>query len=216
MAPFILSGQLRPFVDSGFEGKQLIMNDELIKNRLAFLERAEGLKNAVRSAHSSGGRPESAAEHSWRLALMAMIFADEFAGLDLTRILKLCLVHDLGEAIHGDIPANLQTPDDGRAEAEREDLLDLVSGLDSGPRREIIELWEEYEGAASPEARLVKGLDKLETLIQHNQGLNPPDFDYSFNLGYGQDRMDGHPLLPRIRRLVDELTARHDAESRRP
>ncbi|ELW3003166.1 HD domain-containing protein [Salmonella enterica] len=75
------------------------MDIEKIKGCLAFLQEAEKLKSVLRSAHSSTGRAESTAEHSWRLCLMAMIFEDEFAGMDMLRILKMCLVHDLGEAI---------------------------------------------------------------------------------------------------------------------
>src|SRR3712207_8775567 len=52
--------------------------------------------------------------------------------------------------------------------------------------RSIVGLWDEYESARSREAAIAKGLDKLETILQHTQGRNPPDFDYAFNLGYGQ------------------------------
>jgi 5'-deoxynucleotidase YfbR-like HD superfamily hydrolase len=62
------------------------------------------LKNVLRSAHASEGRRESTAEHSWRLALFAMQLEDELPGLDFARILKMCAIHDLGGAIHGDIP----------------------------------------------------------------------------------------------------------------
>ena len=52
----------------------------------------------------------------------------------------------------------------------------------------------------------MKGLDKLETIIQHNQGKNATDFDYQFNLAYGADRMSAHPLLGEIRAIVDAET----------
>ena len=68
-------------------------------------------------------------------------------------------------------------------------------------------LWDEYEAAASPEARLVKALDKLETILQHNQGRNPPGFDYRFNLGYGRQYTGGHPLIVALRELLDQETA---------
>jgi putative hydrolase of HD superfamily len=81
------------------------MDIDKIKGRLAFLQEAEKLKSVLRSAHTSTGRTESTAEHTWRLCLMAMTFEDELAGMDMLKLLKMCLVHDLGEAIHGDIPA---------------------------------------------------------------------------------------------------------------
>ena len=70
-------------------------------------------------------------------------------------------------------------------------------------------LWEEYETCATPEARWVKALDKAETILQHNQGANPADFDYEFNLTYGAEWFRDDTLLRRLRRLLDAETARH-------
>ncbi len=184
------------------------MTDETIRQYIEFIEAAERLKSTLRSAHTAAGRRESAAEHSWRLALLALALEDELEGLNRHQVLKLCLVHDLGEAVGGDVPAVEQVPGEDKSARERADMATLTSPLPVKVRDEIMALWEEYEAGHTPEARLVKGLDKLETLIQHNQGANPPDFDYEFNLGYGRAQMSGHPLLPRLRRRVDEVTAR--------
>ena len=186
-------------------------NDDLGRY-LEFLQRAEQLKSTVRTAYTASGRRESTAEHSWRLALMALVFENEFEGLDHHRILKLCLVHDLGEAVGGDIAAVDQKAP--KAAEERRDLVDLCSSLPPEVRAGIIALWDEYENAQTPEALVVKGLDKLETLIQHNQGQNPDNaIDFRFNLDYGRRYTAAHPLLERIRRLVDEATARRAAEN---
>ena len=67
-------------------------------------------------------------------------------------------------------------------------------------------MYDEYDAAQTPEAVLVKGLDKLETILQHTQGANAPDFDYGFNLPYGRERTDAHPLLAQIRAMIDEQT----------
>ncbi|BCG24295.1 HD domain-containing protein [Pseudomonas tohonis] len=184
------------------------MNIDTIRARLDFLREAERLKDVLRSAHTSSGRVESTAEHSWRLCLMAITFADELAGLDLLRVLKMCVVHDLGEAIHGDIPAVEQGGHPDKGAQEREDLLTLTRTLDDGLRGEILALWDDYENAASPEALAVKALDKLETLLQHTQGANPEDFDYAFNLGYGRRYTSGEPLFAAIRAQLDEDTRR--------
>lgn len=181
---------------------------ERLRGGLAFIQRAERLKDTLRSAHTSGGRRESTAEHTWRLCLMAMVFEREFGAVDVARLLKLCVVHDLGEAIGGDIPAVAQTPAHDKSARERADLETLLAPLDAGLRAEFLALWDDYEHARTPEARLVKGLDKLETLIQHNQGRNPPDFDYAFNLGYGRKYMAAHPLFEALRALVDRDTQR--------
>ena len=73
-------------------------------------------------------------------------------------------------------------------------------------RADFLDLWEEYEFARSPEALAVKALDKLETILQHNQGLNPPDFNYAFNLEYGLKYTQLHPLFAAIRAVLDEKT----------
>ena len=70
-------------------------------------------------------------------------------------------------------------------------------------------LWEEYEACATPEARWVKALDKAETILQHNQGANPADFDYEYNLTSGAVWFRDDALLRRLRRLLDAETARH-------
>lgn len=177
-----------------------------IEGVLAFLRSAERLKNTVRTSWTSEGRPESVAQHTWRLCLMAMVFADAYADIDVAKLLEICIVHDLGEAIRGDVPAIEQEADPGKAAREREDLLRLLRPLPVRMREEITARWDEYEAAASPEARLAKALDKLETIMQHNQGENPPDFDYRFNLGYGKRYTDGEPLIAAVREVLDRET----------
>jgi putative hydrolase of HD superfamily len=181
--------------------------DEL-EGVLAFLRAAERLKTVVRSGWTSAGQQESVAEHTWRLCLMAMVLYGTNPDVDLARLLKMCLIHDLGEAIGGDVPAPLQQAGSPKAGKERTDLLSLIAPLPLELRNEIESLWDEYEAAASPEARVAKGLDKLETILQHTQGKNPADFDYAFNLAYGQQYTAADPLLAELRSRLDEETAR--------
>jgi len=192
---------------------------------LEFLRAAERLKVTFRSAYTSAGRPESVAEHTWRLCLMALVLAPEFPGVDFSRLVKICLVHDLGEAIGGDVSAPEQARrtraglDTGKGEQERRDLLTLLEPLPDGLRREITGLWDEYDAAGSREAKLAKALDKLETILQHNQGHNPPEFDYRFNLEYGRSHTASEPLIAAVRAILDEETERRARETdqhRRP
>ena len=76
-------------------------------------------------------------------------------------------------------------------------------------------LWDDYEAAESTEARLAKGLDKLETILQHTQGMNPADFDYDFNLGYGRRFTETDPVLAALRDRLDEATRRRADDARR-
>ena len=187
-----------------------------INARLKFISEAERLKDVLRRSHTSEGRQESTAEHTWRLCLLAMAFEDKLPGLDFSKVLKMCVVHDLGEAINGDVPAVLTEASRDKSQRERRDLVALMEGLSPELRDTFLSLWDEYEEAASPEAVVVKALDKLETLIQHNQGANPPDFvDYEFNLSYGKKYTDAVPLFAEIRRLIDEDTQRRAATSER-
>ena len=193
----------------------MIRTVDEIQGILEFMRSAERLKDALRSAHTSSGRQESVAEHTWRLCLLATLVAPDYDDLDELRLLKICIVHDLGEAIRGDVPAVRQEAGVSKAAEERADLARLITPLSEATRAELLALWDEYEAAATAEARLAKALDKLETLIQHNQGANPPDFDYEFNLSYGAERTDLDDLTRTMRRILDEETASRAAMQER-
>lgn len=186
------------------------MDDGIIQGRLAFLKNAGALKEVLRTAHTVSGRRESTAEHSWRLCLMALAFEDGLGELDLHRVLSLCVVHDLAEAVTGDVPATSTRQLAGKQQRERLGLEKLTAGLDRELAQRILALWEEYEEAETGEARAVKAMDKLETIMQHNQGRNPEQFDYAFNLEYGRAYTSSHVLFDRVRTHVDR-----DTETRR-
>ena len=86
------------------------MNSAELGCMLVFLREAERLKNVYRTSWTSGGQRESVASHTWRLCLMALIFARQFEDVDFGKLVKICIVHDLGEAIGGDVPAIHQKP----------------------------------------------------------------------------------------------------------
>ena len=182
------------------------MTSDHIAGILAFLRSAERLKNVTRTSWTSEGHRESVAEHTWRLCLMALVLGHELDDVDMAKLMKMCVIHDLGEAIGGDISATLQPPE-GKAAQERADLLELLNPLPRGVQAEIVELWDEYEAAVTPEARIAKALDKLETIMQHNQGRNPATFDYDFNLRYGAKYTADHPVIVELRRILDEETS---------
>ena len=184
------------------------MRTDELEGILTFLRAAERLKMVTRSGWTSAGEPESVAEHTWRLCLMAMLLYGRAPGIDHARLLRMCLIHDLGEALGGDVPAPAQVEGGDKARIERADLLELTATLPSDLQVEIVELWDEYEGASTPEAKLAKGLDKLETILQHTQGKNPSDFDYAFNLAYGQRYTGADPVLAAVRACLDAETAR--------
>jgi len=186
---------------------------------LEFLRTAERLKSTTRTGYTSTGQQESVAEHTWRLCLMALVLRPSFPDIDFAKLVRICIIHDLGEAIHGDVSAPEQARRaaegtlGGKSDQERRDLMQLLSPLPAPQRDEIAALWDEYEAAESPEAKLAKALDKLETIMQHNQGLNPPDFDYRFNLGYGRKHTTDIPLIAELREILDRETEARATET---
>lgn len=183
------------------------MNPSDLEGTLAFLRATERMKTMTRTAWTSTGKQETVAEHSWRLALLALVLENEFPEVDMGRLLRMCIVHDLGEAIGGDISATLQPPE-GKSEQERLDLVTLLAPLPPRTQQTILELWDEYEAGSTPVARVAKALDKLETIMQHTQGDNPASFDYEFNLGYGRQYTAGDPRIDAIRQVLDGDTRR--------
>lgn len=179
--------------------------DEL-EMQVAFIKQIEGLKSVLREAWTSTGRRESTAEHSWRLALLAGLLAPSFE-VDLGKTLMMCLLHDLGELYIGDISAVSCPDEDAKHMAEAQDVQKILSLLPDRQKEELWALWREYNDNISAEAKLVKALDKAETILQHNQGKNPQSFDFNFNLTYGKSYFSSDPLLLRLRELLDAETA---------
>ena len=177
---------------------------------------AEKLKDATRHCDTSGGKRESVADHSWRAALMAYFMTDEFPGADMNRVIKMCLIHDLGEAFTGDIPVFMKSKED---EIKEESLLDAwVDSLPEPLSGEMRDLYREMDARETPEARIYKAIDSLEAVIQHNESdissWTPQEYD--LNRTYAYDRVAFSEYLKRlraeIRRDTDEKIARAESE----
>ena len=163
---------------------------------------AERLKDAVRHCYTSGGRRESVAEHSWRISLMAYFVSDEFPEADLLKIMKMCLIHDMGEAFTGDIPAFEKTVKDSEKEADV--LGEWVKTLPEPFDKEMAELYQEMETQQTLESRIYKALDKLEALIQHNESDMKTwiPLDYNPQMNYGNKQVTLSDYLTEHREQV--------------
>ncbi len=179
-------------------------DDDSMFGLLDFFAAVRGLEKHAPNNMVTQRQAGSTAEHSWRLCLMAMLISRQYPELDALRILQLCIIHDLGETINGDISAPEQTG--AKDVQEHEDMEDLLRPLPEDVQDELMSLWEEYEYARTPEARLVKAMDKLETLLQQTQGANPSDFDYAFNLDYGNKYTGMDEFISELRDIVDAET----------
>lgn len=169
---------------------------------LETLHIAERLKDATRHCYTSGGRHESVAEHSWRLALMAYLISDEFPDADMDKVIKMCLIHDIGEAFTGDIPVFMKT--DGDEKKEEELLFSWVDRLPEPYSTEMNALYREMAERKTLEARIYKSLDGLEAIIQHNESdisTWEPN-EYELNLEYASDRVLFSPYLTELRREI--------------
>ena len=102
---------------------------------IEFLNKIEKLKCVTRHSWTSSGRRESVAEHSWRLAVMAMLCKNEFPELDIDKVIKMCLIHDFGEALTGDIPAFFKT--EAHEETEEKATEKILSMLKSPVKEEF-------------------------------------------------------------------------------
>ena len=173
---------------------------------LKALHVAERLKDATRHCYTSGGRHESVAEHSWRITLMAYFVKDEFPEADMDKVIRMCLIHDIGECFTGDIPSFLKT----QADEDTEERL-LFAWVDSLPepyRTEMRALYEEMAARETLEARIYKAMDSMEAVIQHNEADigTWAENEYELNMVYGDDKVAFSPYLMRLREVIREET----------
>jgi putative hydrolase of HD superfamily len=164
-----------------------------------FLRVMERLKDAPRHCWTTGGRRESVAEHSWRVALMAMLMADEFPEMDIDRVIRMCLVHDIGEAITGDIPTFVKTDADRVVEGHEVDA--LIGSLPEPWPEWLGALFDEMEALEAPEAKLYKALDRMEAIQSHNESAVETwlPLEYELNLTYGEKDAAFSPYLAALR-----------------
>ena len=173
---------------------------------IEFIKEIENLKSVTRTAWTKTGRRESTAEHSWRLSMLLMLLEEDFKDVDINKAIKMSLVHDLGELYDGDISAKLQSEDDNKSYMEERAMRRMLTILPKSLSGKIYDLWKEYNECSTKEAKLVKAMDKLETIVRHNQGKNPDDFDYKFNLQYGKQYFEDNDILKIMRNIIDEDT----------
>ena len=162
------------------------------------------LKDTTRHCYTPGGRHESVAEHSWRITLMAYWISDEFPEANLEKLLKMCLIHDLGEAFTGDIPSFEKTEVNEEREAEL--LFKWMKSLPEPFATEMMELCREMEERKTLEARIYKALDNMEALISHNESDIQTwlPLEYDLQMTYGNDKVAFSEYLTELRDMIRE------------
>ena len=184
-----------------------------VRMLLDFMSLAEKLKCNTRHSWTSDGRHESVAEHTCRLCVFAWLVKEEFPQLSMDHVMKLCLFHDLGEAVTGDVPCFEKK--DCHREAEDEGIKKAASMLPEKYEKELLEMFRELDENKTEEAKLVHALDKMEAVIQHNEA--PIDtwipLEYDLQIKYGQEQAKAFPYLAELRRAVEEDTRRKILQS---
>ncbi|MFZ9200470.1 MAG: HD domain-containing protein [Paracoccaceae bacterium] len=146
------------------------MTDRL-EAQFAFLNEADRLKSILRATTLvDGSRPENSGEHSWHLALYALVLSDQ-AGpeVKIDRVIRMLLIHDLVEIDVGDVPIhsqNGQAHASAATQAAEAKAADRIFGLlpkDLGD--DLRALWEEFEAAQTPDARFAKSLDRVQPVM---------------------------------------------------
>jgi putative hydrolase of HD superfamily len=191
------------------------MNHERLERQIAFVREVDKLKTIHRQTLlTDASRLENDAEHSWHLALMALILGEyaDGGGIDLLRVIRMVLVHDLVEIDAGDTYCYDEAGyvDKARREtAAAERIFNLLPADQAG---EIRALWDEFEAAETPEARFANALDRLQPLM-HNVFTNgrmwqKHDIIKSQVVDRNRKIADGAPDLWRFaRNLIDQAVA---------
>lgn len=175
---------------------------------ISFLSVIEKLKCNTRHSWTSSGRAESVAEHSWRLAVMALLCADEFPKLDINKVIKMCLIHDFGEALTGDVPSFWKT--DKHEEEEQQAIESLLGRLPEQLRSELGALFAEMEAKETQEAKLYKALDNMEAVVSHNEAPISTWIprEYEENLIYGEENAAFSAWTKKLREVLKDDSLR--------
>lgn len=148
------------------------MTDRLTR-QLAFLDEADRLKTVLRATTiGDGSRPENSGEHSWHLALYALVLADQAGpGVSIDRVIRMLILHDLVEIDTGDTPIHAAngsahgSADVLAAERAAADRIFGILPMDIGD--DLRALWEEFEAAQTPDAVFAKSLDRVQPVMQN-------------------------------------------------
>jgi putative hydrolase of HD superfamily len=154
--------------------KGVAVERERLDRQVRFLIEIDSLKQVLRRSYLfTGDRHENSAEHSWHVAVMALVLAEHAEDqLDVGRVMKMLLVHDLVEIDAGDTYCYDDIGNDDKAERERKAADRIFTILPLDQANELRELWEEFEVRESPDARYAAAVDRIMPLLHnyHTQG----------------------------------------------
>ncbi len=138
-----------------------------LEKQLSFLREIDRLKTVIRqSPLLDASRKENSAEHSWHLAMYALILSEYGCGaVDTNRVIRMLLLHDIVEIDSGDVPIHGGSSSGLQAEQESRAAMRLFGLLPSSQRDEFLDLWLEFERAETDDAKFAKALDRFQPLL---------------------------------------------------
>lgn len=145
------------------------LDESKLEKQMAFLREIDRLKNIVRkSPLIDMSRKENSAEHSWHLAMYAMVLHDNAdENINLDRVIRMLLIHDIVEIDAGDFPIHDATGINNQEELEQKAAKRLFGLLPAEQEKEFHQLWDEFEASETNDAKFAKSLDRFQPLI-HN------------------------------------------------
>ncbi len=160
-----------------------------LKEILGFITKAEKLKCEMRHSWLSDNRQESVAEHTWRMALMAILLKDKLKSkVQLEKVLKMVIIHDIVEIEAGDVAATTIIKDPSLKQSKHEKEIKAIENvkqeLGQGLGDEFYDLWYEFEEKKTLESKFANALDKLEVQIQHNHAPMDTWEEIEFSMVY--------------------------------
>jgi putative hydrolase of HD superfamily len=190
----------------------LMGKDAELQGLVKFFHLVENLKKEKRRGwlDRGVGNAESVADHSFRLALMAMVFSKR-QNLDVCKAVKMAIVHDLPEAICGDVATRIkeelqQMPNKEKEAREEMAMQEMLLHLYEKNAREIRQLWNEFNARKTKEARLLYELDRLEAILQAAEYEKRGDFKASLQefFDYANGRLKNRELKEFFALLMKE------------
>ncbi|MCA0272574.1 MAG: HD domain-containing protein [Proteobacteria bacterium] len=163
--------------------------------QIAFLNEADRLKQVLRATPlCDGSRSENSGEHSWHLALYALVLADQaIPGVSIDRVIRMLLIHDLVEIDVGDVPihsANGTAHGSDATRAAEAVAADRIFGIlpnDIGD--DLRAIWEEFEAAETPDAVFAKSLDRVQPVLQNIESGGGSWIEYNVTLDQVEARV---------------------------
>jgi putative hydrolase of HD superfamily len=166
---------------------------ERLLKQIEFIKEIDKIKFIFRKTKLiSSNRNENDAEHSWHLAMMAMVLAEHAnEPIDLLKVMKMVLIHDIVEIDAGDIFIYDSTKNHTNTEEELKAAKRIFSLLPEEQAQELIALWEEFEAGETADARFAKAMDRLEPLLQNssNNGGTWNEFGVNYQKVYNKKKL---------------------------